>query len=132
MNFVILSGNICNDLEVKETSNGNKYLKFSLAVRNGKDKNGNELTEFVNCVAWNKSAELINQYSGKGCKIAINGKLHSTQVEKDGKKVTYTDILVNEFEFLGGKNNASSGTTPAPNKSLNTTEDNDYDVPFEM
>ena len=131
MNYCTFCGRVCNDLEIKQTSTGKNYLKFTLAVRNGKDN-----TDFIPCTAFEKGAELINQYSGKGCLLSVSGKLHITSVEKDGKKATFTDILVNEFEFLTPKGNATETKSTSPsgyNKpKIDVPAEEEYDVPFEL
>lgn len=131
MNYCTFIGRVCNDLEIKQTTTGKNYLKFTLAVRNGKDN-----TDFIPCTVFEKGAELINQYSGKGCMLSVSGKLHITSMEKDGKKATFTDVLVNEFEFLTPKGNTSEAKSTAPsgyNKpKIDVPAEEEYDVPFEL
>ena len=132
MNKVILTGRIANDLEIKTSNSGKSYLRFTLATKSGKD------TDFINCLIFDKGAELLAQYTGKGGLISVSGRLHITSVEKeDGKKTTYTDVLISDFEFLqskptGSANKTSETPVKAPNKPIDEPVDNDYDVPFEM
>lgn len=96
MNQVNLLGNICQDLEVKETSTGKKTLKFSIAIRRTKEE-----SDFINCTAWNKTAEMIAQYFKKGDSIAITGNIKTGTYEKDGVKKYSTDIWIEKFYFVG-------------------------------
>ena len=132
-NFVHLIGRICNDLEIKETSNGKSYVNFTLAVSNGKDNP----SDFIPCTLWNKGAEIFTQFTGKGGLVSVSGKLHITSVEKDGKKTNYTNVLVSDFEFLQSKPTGSVGKTQetpvkAPNKQIDAPVESEYDIPFEM
>lgn len=104
MNKVNLIGRICNDLEVKEAGE-NKYTRFTLAVnRNYTDDDGNRPADFISCVAWNKSAEIINQYFKKGNQIGVTGKIQTGSYDRqDGTKAYTTDIIVEGFDFLDKK-----------------------------
>lgn len=111
MNKVSLIGRICNDLEVK-VAGENKYLRFSLAVnRKVKKEDGTRDADFISCVAWNRSAEVICEYFHKGSPIGINGRIQTGSYElESGKRVYTTDIIVEDFDFLEKK----SEGRPAP------------------
>lgn len=76
----------------------NKVVEFSVAL-NRKDKNG-ETTEWVSCVAWNRLAENVNAYLGKGDGVYVEGELRTRSWEKDGQKHYKTEILVRDLSFL--------------------------------
>ena len=98
MNFVAIYGRLTAKPELRETTSQKKYARFSVAVKRDKEE-----TDFINCVAWNKTAETIAKYFDKGSPIIVNGSIRTSSYEKDGIKKTSTDILVNEFEFVSGK-----------------------------
>lgn len=100
MNNVTLIGNLTKDWEFKTTINGKMVANNTLAVRDGKDK-----TLFVPIRAWQTTASLLGEYTKKGSKIGIQGRLSIDQFEKDGKNSYYTYITIEEIEFCGGKNN---------------------------
>lgn len=140
MNKVIIAGRIVRDLELKQTSNGLSYLKFTVAVnrRAPKDANNNQPTaDFISCTAWKQSAENIAKYFQKGSCICIAGKIQVSTYEKDGAKRSTTDVLVDEFYFVDGKNDsktespAPTQTQPAQNVAAPAVEiiEND-DLPF--
>ena len=108
MNNVVLIGNIGNDLEVKVSVNGKSYIKFNLAVKDVFDKNK---TNWIPCTAFNKTAELLDQYCSKGSKIAVMGSWNVNQTEKDSKKITYHSVSVNQVEFLDNKKTSNSENT---------------------
>ena len=108
-NKVQLIGNLGNDPEIITLDSGKKLAKFSLATNESyKDANGEKQTktEWHNLVAWNKNAELIENYVKKGQEIAIEGKLTSRSYnDKEGIKKYITEVVVNEL-LLFGKTNA--------------------------
>ena len=123
MNIVILSGRLTKDPDIRYTIPKKAVASFSLAVDDGKDKDGNRKTQFLNCVAWEKTAELLDQYFKKGDGLTVNGKLTSRSYEKDGKKQYVTEVLVSGIEFPLSKKEA---------KPADTLEDidEDIDLPF--
>lgn len=98
MNKVILSGRITNDLEIKMTKE-TEILTFGIAVQRDKDK-----ADFINVTAFNKTAEMLKNYCGKGDKILVEGALHQSNfTDKDGKnRVTYS-VYADRVEFMEKK-----------------------------
>lgn len=128
MNFVILSGRLTRDPEIRYTNSKKATASFSLAVDDGKDKDGNRKTQFLNCVAWEKTAELLDQYFKKGDGLTVTGKLTSRSYEKDGRKVYVTEVLVNGVEFPLTRKE-TYGTEPAKAPAFDEIED-DEELPF--
>ena len=105
MNLCIEIGRLTNKPELRYTTSNIATTKFTLAVkRNMPNKEGNYDSDFIGCVAYNKTAELISKYLNKGSQIAIRGHIQTGNYEKDGKKVYTTDIVVDETRFLDTKN----------------------------
>ena len=103
-------GRIVNNLELRTTSNNNSVCQFTIAINEGYgDK---ERTNFIDCVAWNKRAEMICKYCDKGVKVAVTGKLQTYSYEKDGKKIKTTKVLVNEIQFIEKLKNEVVNDTP--------------------
>ena len=106
-NKVQLIGNLGNDPEIITLDSGKKLTKFSLATNEYyKDADGQKQTktDWHNLVAWNKTAEIIENYVTKGKEIAIEGKLTSRSYEtKEGEKRYITEVVVNEVLMLGNK-----------------------------
>ena len=101
MNVVILMGRMTRDPELKYTSGGKAFANFSLAVQKTKDE-----VEFIDCTAWEKTAETIAEYFRKGNRILIQGRLSVSNYEQIGEKRKSTRVVVNSFEFV-----ESSGTS---------------------
>ena len=101
MNKVLLTGRITHDLEIRKTNTNKSVLSFSLAVDDGKDANGNKKTIFVDVSIWEKGAEFLTQYAGKGVLIAVVGKVVSDNyTNQQGQKVKRTYILAEDSEIL--------------------------------
>jgi single-strand DNA-binding protein len=112
-NRITLIGNITKDPELRQTTSGISATSFSLAV-NEKLKDGTEEVTFVNCVAYDKKAELICRYIKKGYPLFVEGKLKSrTWTDKNNNKRTEWEVLVNEIVFLSSSNTSQGAQTSA-------------------
>lgn len=118
VNSVTLLGNIGRDPEVKSTGGGTTVATFSIATVNRyKDQGGEwkESTEWHNCVAFGRLAEIIRDYVTKGGKLYVEGRLQtrSWDDKETGKKIYRTEIVVADVTLLG----SPSGKTSAPAKT---------------
>ena len=139
MNTCNFTGRLTKDPELKTTQSGKKYTMFCLAVDGIKDKDGNKTADFVDFVAWNKSAEIIAQYARKGSKLGVSGRLHTTIKEDNGEKHKYTEIIVNEFDLLDSKpkDQADNSNPQVDNvnpqvDNVNAPIDTPSELPFEL
>lgn len=107
----IIVGNITRDPELRSTPSGAQVCSFSVAVnRNYKDSSGanQESVSFIDCTAWGRAGEIIAQYAKKGSGILVSGRLEQRSWEdKEGQKRSRVEIVVEDFNFVGG--NASEG-----------------------
>ena len=105
-NVFVFTGRITKDLEVKEVSNGTKVLNFSLAVDNPFKKDD---TSFFDIVAFNKKAETLAEYCGKGSKIAVNGSAKQERFkDKEGNNRSTVRFTADNFEFLDNKGQSNN------------------------
>lgn len=111
MNAVQLLGRFTRDNELKELG-GTSVFRNNIAVqRNFKNKDGERESDFINVVAFGKTAELLNQYFGKGQQVALEGRIQTGSYDKeDGTRVYTTDVIVNQFDFVGSKNDNAQPT----------------------
>lgn len=114
MNLVVLTGRLTRDPELKYGQSGNAYCRFSLAV-DRPFKRGE--ADFINCVAFGKTAELIGEYLRKGNKAGIQGSIQMNRYESNGEKKTTYDVTVNQVEFLEGKKTDDTTNGSVPPKS---------------
>lgn len=106
LNNVNLIGRVTKEIELRKTQSNKSVVKFTLAVDDGKDGQGNSRTQFIDCQAWEGLAETIQKYVLKGDMVNINGKLVNNNYESNGVK--YYSYLV-----------LASGMTLLPNKITN-------------
>lgn len=107
INTVVVQGNICADIELKQTQNGTQYTRFNIAI-NEKTKDS-EKTYFIPVQAWRHTAEFIQKYFRKGSQIGIEGKLtQRTYTDNSGIKHNIIEIVANSVHFLGNKNGNSA------------------------
>lgn len=104
MNNVNLIGNLTRDIELKKTPNDISVATFTVAVSRNFKTDGGAETDFINCVSWRKTAELLNKYCKKGDKIAVSGNIQTRTYEnKEGKKAYVTEVVAESIEFLTPK-----------------------------
>lgn len=124
MNTVALIGRTTRDIDLRRTGNGTAVASFTLAVnRDFKTQDGQE-ADFIQCVAWKKTAELLEQYVHKGDKIALNGSIRTRNYEDShGRTVYVTEVLVNHVEFLETKNREMPSDSPSVQNNSNPYND---------
>ena len=111
MNNVILIGRLVADPELKTTQTGLEVTSFRIAVDRPYSKDGEKKADFIDVVAWRRTAAFICQYFEKGKPIVINGSLQTRSYEaKDGSKRFVTEVLAENVEFVpSSKNNGNTG-----------------------
>lgn len=132
MNLVVLNGRLTRDPELKFGQSGKAYSRFSIAVdrpfQSSSDKNS-QTADFINCVAFGKTAEFIGEYFRKGRKILLNGKLQMSQYESEGKKVTTYVVVVDSVEFGESKVNSGATDTSSYGHSESKSTNNVMETP---
>ena len=138
MNKVVLIGRLTKDPDLKFVAGtGTAITNFTLAVNRPKDKNGEVKADFINCVAFGKTAETIAQYLTKGRQLAVFGNIRTGSYEaQDGTKRYTTDVYVEGFDFVDSGNHkkevempvTSFAGTPYENNDMEPVDDGD--IPF--
>ncbi len=110
MNKVILMGRLTNEPEVRysQGENSTAIARYSLAVDRRFKRDDGPTADFINCLAFGKSAEFAEKYFHKGTKIVVIGRIQTgSYTNRDGNKVYTTDVVVEEQEFAESKNKSS-------------------------
>lgn len=112
LNKTILIGRLCDDPSLRYTGSGTAVASFTLAVdRQRKSQSGEKEVDFINIVAWQKTAELVAQYLKKGRLAAVEGRLTIRQYDnREGQKVRVAEVIADSVQFL----DKSDSTTSAP------------------
>ena len=143
MNKVILMGRLTRDPEIRY-SQGNDQMaiaRYTLAVDRRFNRNGDQTADFINCVAFGRSAEFAEKYLKQGTKIVATGRIQTgSYTNKDGNKVYTTDVVIEDQEFAESKNNSSnnagssSDSTPSYDSAgdgfMNIPDGIDEELPF--
>ncbi len=139
-NKVILMGNLTRDPEVRTTPSGQSVTNFGLAVnRTWKSADGTqqESVSYIDCVAWGKTGEIIAQYMQRGRPLLVSGRLDQHSWEQDGQKRSKVEVIVEDFNFVGGgnaggyDNSSAQSATSAPAGSAKPTGKKKDDVVIE-
>jgi len=117
VNKVILIGTLGRDPEIRSTANGMNVAKFSIATNERyKDRDGQwqERTEWHNIVCWQRLAEIVRDYTHKGDRIYIEGRLQTSSWDdkQTGEKKYKTEIVANDLVLIGGKQGSGEGGGP--------------------
>lgn len=113
LNKVMLIGNLGRDPEIRYSQQGTAMVNFSIATTEyWTDKNTGdrqEKTEWHRIVAFGKQAETLEKYLSKGSSVYIEGRLQTRSWEKEGQTMYTTEVVVNNFQFLGGRQENQGG-----------------------
>lgn len=114
VNKTVHTGRICQDLELKQTTNGVSVCSFTLAVKRPRT---NDTTDFLNVVCWRQNAEYLSKYARKGSLIAVVGTLQSRKFQSnDGKNHVAIEIVADEVSILANAQQ-NAGTAPTFNEA---------------
>ena len=143
LNKAILCGRLTKDPEPAATASATEVSKFFVAIDRRYKKQGEEKqTDYLNVVAFGKTAEFVNKYFSKGSSIIVVGSIQSRTYEKDGQKRYVTEIIAEEVSFAGSKkDNEESSATVSGESAVDALErlrehngfipvDNDDSLPF--
>lgn len=134
MNKVQLVGRLTKNVELKMTSNQKAFCNFTLAVdRRFKDANGQRQADFINCVAWNQTAEFIQKYFQKGSRIGVCGCIQTRNYDNDnGQKVFITEVVVEEAEFVESQQKSEAPAPQPQAEEQPTAQEEGGNLPFEI
>ena len=133
-NKVILIGRAVRDPEMRYTPNGTAVTSFTLAnnLSYGSGDNKKESVSYFDCVAWSKAAEIITEYLKKGKQILITGRLNQRSwKDSDGNNKSKIEIVVEEFQFIGGKDDNAKPDHKAESKPGKSVHEEPGSDPFD-
>lgn len=121
LNVVAIMGRMAADAQLRTTQSGKNVASFRVAVDRGrKDANGQNQTDWLDVVAWDKTADFVSHYFPKGSMIAVTGRLQSRNYQdKNGNNRTAIEIVANQVSFCGEKKQDTKSFQPANENALN-------------
>lgn len=136
-NVVVLDGRLTATPELKTTGSGTSVTTVTMAVeRRFKSKDGEKITDFINCVAWRNTAEFITHYFKKGDPIAITGEIQTRKYkDKQGNNRVAVEVVITDARFVpssktdNGNNDESNYSAPPANDAF-VEMPLDEDLPF--
>lgn len=130
LNVCIIQGRLGRDPELRRTQSGKAVVNFPVAVDRDV-KSGDGSADWINCVAWEQTAEHINRWFSKGDGIIANGRLQARDyTDKDGNKRTSLELVVGRAYFSGGKSKAQNNETQADEQDFSELPEDNGDLPF--
>ena len=135
MNRVCLVGRLTRDPQLTETANGKTRARFTLAVDGFKNAQGERQADFIPVTAWDKTAVLLGQYTQKGKRVGVTGRLRTWTREVDGQTRYEMEVAADSIEFLSEKDGGKAGTsvathTPDTQARVQQEADDEEDLPF--
>ena len=133
LNHIILQGRLTADPVVRFTGTGKPVASFRLAVdRDMKGQNGQRETDFIDCVAWSKTAEFVQQYFKKGSAALVSGRLQMRDwQDREGNKRIAAEVVIDNIYFGESKRSEDKPTPGFPDfKPAFTPLDDDGELPF--
>lgn len=118
MNNVSLIGRLTKDIEVKKTTSGKSVASFTLAVGRKIQKE----VDYIDCVAWNSSADYLGNYGKKGDSISVVGTLQKRDYESNGRKVYVTEVITNDVAILSKVKQTEVSFDDLPDIPINRDE----------
>lgn len=126
-NKVILAGNLTRDPQLKYLPNQTPVVEFGMAVNRKYSVNGEQREDvtFVDCAAFGKPAEVIHQYCSKGKQLLVEGRLKfdTWEDKQGGGKRSKLSVVVEQFQFLGGKGDGEGGGASSPQRPPRQQQD---------
>lgn len=133
LNSAVMMGRLTKDPELRYTTNNTAVLYFTVAVDRTYSKSGEERqTDFIDVVAWSKTAEFVDRYFGKGQKIIVEGSLQTrTYTDKNGNKRKAVELVARQVHFAESKKQQDAIPEPSDRDIPDGyAEVEDLDVPF--
>lgn len=124
LNIVAVMGRLARDPEMRQTTTGKSVASFTIACDRGrKDANGQSVCDWLNIVAWDKTAEFVCKYFQKGSMIAIDGRLQTRQYQvKNGQNRTAVEIVAQNAHFGSSKESVYPGVENASENAAATPQ----------
>lgn len=134
MNKVILMGRLTRDAEIRYGgANNTAITRFSLAVPRKFKQEGQPDCDFINCVAFGKTAEFIEKWCRQGTKLLVEGRWQTgIYTNRDGQKVYTNDCVVEQCEFAESKSAAENNNTSRPQPAPKTDSDGFMNIPDDI
>lgn len=112
INRVVLVGRLTKDPVLRKTASGTSVVSFTVACTRRFKQEGHPDADFINTVAWNKTADIVAQYTHKGSLVGVEGRIQTRSYDdQNGRRVYVTEVVADSVQFLESKNAAANNAT---------------------
>lgn len=128
INRVVLVGRLTKDPVLRKTTSGKSITSFTVACNRRVKAEGQPTADFINCVAWNKTADNTYQYTHKGSLVGVEGRIQTRSYDDtSGKRVYVTEVVTDAVRFLDSKkDDQSNNAAYAPDYGHNEYQNESY------
>lgn len=133
INRVIVEGRLTKDPVLRKTQNGASVVSYTIACNRRFKQEGQPAADFISCIAWKKTADVVVQYTQKGSLVGVEGRIQTRNYDdKDGKKVFVTEVITDNISLLESKKKAAAQAEESTMSFPSSDEINinDEDLPF--
>lgn len=133
INRVIVEGRLTKDPVLRKTQNGASVVSYTIACNRRFKQEGQPEADFISCIAWKKTADVVVQYTQKGSLVGVEGRIQTRNYDdKDGKKVFVTEVITDNISLLESKKKAAAQAEESTMSFPSSDEINinDEDLPF--
>ena len=123
INRVVLVGRMTKDPALRKTQSQTSVVSFTVACNRRVGQGQEPQTDFINCVAWNRTAETVSQYTHKGSLVGVEGRIQSRSYDDaQGKRVYVTEVVCDSVQFLEPRS-ANEARATGSNEPINYAEE---------
>lgn len=127
INRVVLVGRLTKDPVLRKTANGASVVSFTVACTRRFKQEGQPDADFINTVAWNKTADIVSQYTHKGSLVGVEGRIQTRSYDdQSGKRVYVTEVVADSVQFLESKSAVASNQGYQSDNSSSQSYSNDF------
>ena len=127
INRMVLAGRLVKDPVLHKTANGASVVSFTVACTRRFKQEGQPDADFINTVAWNKTADIVQQYTHKGPLVGVEGRIQTRSYDdQSGKRVFVTEVVADSVQFLESKSAVASNQGYQSDNSSSQSYSNDF------
>ena len=128
INNVVLVGRLTKDVELRKTNSNKSVCSFTLACnrRFASNQEGGQTADFINCIAWNQSAEFLAKYASKGAIVGVNGRIQTRNYEGQNGRVYVTEVVCDSVQLIGGNRNSDNTSSYTTNQTFTPSSEATY------
>ena len=127
INRVVLAGRLVKDPVLRKTANGASVVSFTVACTRRFKQEGQPDADFINTVAWNKTADIVHQYTHKGSLVGVKGRIQTRSYDdQSGKRIYVTEVVADSVQFLESKSAVASNQGYQSDNSSSQSYSNDF------